>query len=348
MSGATELENKTLATQIIPVILAGGQGTRLWPLSRAARPKQFLALTGDLSLFQETLKRVADPGRYAAPVVITNAEYRFIVAEQAQELGIDLAGVLLEPVARNTTAAIAAAAVFAERQSGTDAVIHVLASDASINADNNYWQSIDIAGRAAAAGRLVTFGISPTAPETGYGYIEAGADRGDGTREVARFVEKPDAGKAAAMLKQGGFYWNSGMFMLGVGAFLDECRTLSPESFEAAQGSVEKARTDLDFIRLDEESFAKAPNISVDYAIFERSKRVAMVPVSFFWSDLGSWDAVWKVSAKDAGQNAVLGGVSLSNTTNSFVLTDKAHVAVDGLDDVAVIATEDAVFVGRL
>ena len=348
MSGATELENKTLATQIIPVILAGGQGTRLWPLSRAARPKQFLALTGDLSLFQETLKRVADPSRYAAPVVITNAEYRFIVAEQAQELGIDLAGVLLEPVVRNTTAAIAAAAVFAERQSGADAVIHVLASDASINADNNYWQSIDIAGRAAATGRLVTFGISPTAPETGYGYIEAGADRGDGTREVARFVEKPDAGKAAAMLKQGGFYWNSGMFMLGVGAFLDECRTLSPESFEAAQGSVEKARTDLDFIRLDEESFAKAPNISVDYAIFERSKRVAMIPVSFFWSDLGSWDAVWKVSSKDAGQNAVLGGVSLSNTTNSFVLTDKAHVAVDGLDDVAVIATEDAVFVGRL
>jgi mannose-1-phosphate guanylyltransferase len=227
-------------------------------------------------------------------------------------------------------------------------VIHVLASDASINADDNYWHSIDIAGRAAATGRLVTFGISPTAPETGYGYIEAGADRGDGTREVARFVEKPDAGKAAAMLKQGGFYWNSGMFMLGVGAFLDECRTLSPESFEAAQGSVEKARTDLDFIRLDEESFAKAPNISVDYAIFERSKRVAMIPVSFFWSDLGSWDAVWKVSAKDAGQNAVLGGVSLSNTTNSFVLTDKAHVAVDGLDDVAVIATEDAVFVGRL
>jgi mannose-1-phosphate guanylyltransferase len=348
VSGATEREDETLATQIIPVILAGGQGTRLWPLSRAARPKQFLALTGDLSLFQETLKRVADPARYAAPIVITNAEYRFIVAEQAQELGIALAGVLLEPVARNTTAAIAAAAVFAERQSGADAVIHVLASDAAITADDNYWQSVDIADRAAAAGRLVTFGISPTAPETGYGYIEAGADRGDGTREVARFVEKPDADKAAAMIKQGGFYWNSGMFMLGVGAFLEECRALSPESFEAAQGSVEKAKADLDFIRLDQESFAKAPNISVDYAIFERSQRVAMVPVSFFWSDLGSWDAVWKVSPKDAAKNAVLGKASLSNTTNSFVLTDKAHVAVDGLDDVAVIATEDAVFVGRL
>jgi mannose-1-phosphate guanylyltransferase len=333
---------------MIPVILAGGQGTRLWPLSRSARPKQFLSLTGKLSPFQETLQRVADPARYAAPIIITNAEYRFIVGEQADELGIALAGVLLEPVARNTTAAIAAGAVFAERLSGADAVIHVLASDHAVETDANYWQSVDIASAAAAAGRLVTFGITPTAPETGYGYIEAGADRGDGTREVARFVEKPDHDKAVAMLQQGGFYWNSGMFMLGVGAFLAECRALSPESYEAAVGAVEKARTDLDFVRLDEESFAKAPNISVDYAIFEKTKLIAMVPVSFFWSDLGSWDAVWKVSDKDAGQNAVLGEATLSNTSNSFVLSEKAHVAVEGLDDVAVIATEDAVYVGKL
>jgi mannose-1-phosphate guanylyltransferase len=224
----------------------------------------------------------------------------------------------------------------------------VLASDHAVETDANYWQSVDIASAAAAAGRLVTFGITPTAPETGYGYIEAGADRGDGTREVARFVEKPDHDKAVAMLQQGGFYWNSGMFMLGVGAFLAECRALSPESYEAAVGAVEKARTDLDFVRLDEESFAKAPNISVDYAIFEKTKLIAMVPVSFFWSDLGSWDAVWKVSDKDAGQNAVLGEATLSNTSNSFVLSEKAHVAVEGLDDVAVIATEDAVYVGKL
>ncbi|RYE10825.1 MAG: mannose-1-phosphate guanylyltransferase/mannose-6-phosphate isomerase [Hyphomicrobiales bacterium] len=337
-----------MAAPIVPVILAGGQGTRLWPLSRSARPKQFLPLTGSLSLFQETLKRVADASRYGAPVIITNAEYRFIVAEQAQEIGIELAGVLLEPVARNTTAAIAAGAVFAGQQGGADTVIHVLASDAAIDADANYWQSVDIAAEAARDGRLVTFGITPTAPETGYGYIEAGAERGDGTREVARFVEKPDATKAAAMLAAGGFYWNSGMFMLGVDAFLDECRALSPESFEAARGAVEKAKTDLDFIRLDEASFATAPNISVDYAIFEKSQRVAMVPVTFFWSDLGSWDAVWKVSSKDAQQNAVLGQATLSNTSNSLVMSEKAHVAVEGLDDVAVIATEDAVFVGRL
>ncbi|HWV01199.1 MAG TPA: mannose-1-phosphate guanylyltransferase/mannose-6-phosphate isomerase [Devosia sp.] len=337
-----------MPSQMIPVILAGGQGTRLWPLSRSARPKQFLQLTGKLSPFQETLQRVADGARYGAPVVITNADYRFIVGEQAEELGIALAGVLLEPVARNTTAAIAAAAVFAERQFGAAAVLHVLPSDHAVTTDDNYWWSVDTANAAATSGRLVTFGITPTSPETGYGYIEAGKDRGDGTREVARFVEKPDADKARAMLAQGGFYWNSGMFMLGAGTFLSECRTLSPASFEAANAAVEKARSDLDFIRLDLESFEKAPNISVDYAIFEKTKLITLIPVTFPWSDLGSWDAVWKVSAKDEQQNAVLGDATLSNTSNSFVLTEKAHVAVEGLEDVAVIATEDAVYVGKL
>ncbi|MEO7222521.1 MAG: sugar phosphate nucleotidyltransferase, partial [Devosia sp.] len=285
-----------MGLRIVPVILAGGQGTRLWPLSRSARPKQFLPLTGDLSLFQEALKRVADPARYGAPIIITNAEYRFLVAEQAQELGIELAGVLLEPVARNTTAAIAASAIFAERHSGADAVIQIVYSDAAIDADEEYWRSIDIAAAAASKGSLVTFGITPTTPETGYGYIEAGAERGDGTRDVARFVEKPDHDRAVAMLTKGGFYWNSGIFMLGVSAFLEECRTLSPESYAAAAGAVDKAKADLDFIRLDLESFSAAPNISVDYAIFEKSKLVAVVPVTFSWSDLGSWDAVWKVS----------------------------------------------------
>ena len=337
-----------MAALMIPVILAGGQGTRLWPLSRSARPKQFLALTGKLSPFQETLLRVADAVRYAAPIVITNAEYRFLVGEQAEELGIKLAGVLLEPVARNTTAAIAAAAVFAERQSGAASVIHVLPSDHAVTIDDNYWHSVDVAAAAAAAGRLVTFGIAPTGPETGYGYIEAGPARADGTHEVARFVEKPDYEKAVAMLAEGGFYWNSGMFMLGVGSFLAECKSLSPESFEAASSAVEKARADLDFIRLDEPSFAMAPNISVDYAIFERTRLISLIPVSFFWSDLGSWDAVWKVSAKDDSQNAVLGEATLSHTTNSLIVTEKAHVAIEGLDDIAVIATEDAVYVGKL
>jgi mannose-1-phosphate guanylyltransferase len=337
-----------MSAQIVPVILAGGQGTRLWPMSRSARPKQFLPLVGETSLFQASLQRVADPARYAPAIVITNAEYRFLVAEQAQEAGHELTGVLLEPVARNTMPAIAAAAYYARQKFGGEAVLHVLASDAAITADDNYWQSVDYAVAAAREGRLVTFGITPTAPETGYGYVEAGPELRPGVRAVARFVEKPDRANAEKMLAAGGYYWNSGMFMLGVDSFLAEAEALSPESCAAAKAAVEKARIDLDFTRLDEAGFARAPSISVDYAVFEKSDKVAMVPVTFAWSDLGSWDAVWKVTPRDAAGNVSNGHATLSETRNSLVMSDKAHIVVDGLDDVAVIASEDAVYVGRL
>ena len=339
----------TEANLIVPVILAGGQGTRLWPMSRAARPKQFLPLTGPTSLYQQTLLRVADPARYQPAVIVTNSEYRFLVAEQAQEAGVATSAVLLEPVARNTAAAIAAAALHVRQAFGDDAVIHVLASDHAVEADENYWWSVDTAAEAARSGRLVTFGITPTAPETGYGYIEAGAELGNGVRAVARFVEKPDRPTAEKMLAAGGFYWNYGTFMLGVASFLREVEALAPETLTAAAGAVAAAKTDLDFIRLDETAFATAPNISVDYAIFEKSKHVALVPVTFPWSDLGAWDAVWKVSGKDANGNVVTNGnATLSNTRNSLVVSEKAHIAVDGLDDVAIIASEDAIYVGKL
>jgi mannose-1-phosphate guanylyltransferase len=334
---------------IVPVILAGGQGTRLWPMSRAARPKQFLPLTGPTSLYQQTLKRVGDASRYAPAVVVTNAEYRFLVAEQAQEVGVATSAVLLEPVARNTAAAIAAAALHVRQAFGDGAVMHVLASDHAVTADDNYWWSIAAASEAARSGRLVTFGITPTAPETGYGYIEAGEDLGGGVLAVARFVEKPDRPAAEKLIAAGGHYWNSGTFMLGVGSFLREVERLAPETFSAASAAIAKAKVDLDFIRLDEAGFATAPNISVDYAIFERSKQVALVPVTYAWSDLGAWDAVWKVSDKDADGNVVANGnASLSNTRNSLIVSEKAYVAVDGLDDVAIIASEDAIYVGRL
>jgi mannose-1-phosphate guanylyltransferase len=335
-------------TSIVPVILAGGQGTRLWPMSRSARPKQFLVLTGTESSFQETLRRVADPARYEAPIIVTNAEYRFLVAEQAQELGITPAGVLLEPVARNTAAAIAAAAFYAQQQFGPDALIHVLSSDHAVTTDDNYWWSIDTAVAAARAGRLVTFGVTPTSPETGYGYIEAGADGGNGVHAVARFVEKPLLAEAQRMLDAGGYFWNTGMFMLGVATFLGEMAALAPEAHAAAEAAVASARVDLDFIRLDAESFSKSPNISVDYAIFEKTKLVSLVPVTFTWSDVGSWDSVWKVSPKDAASNVTNGNATLSNTRNCLVISDRAHVAVEGMDDIAVIATEDAVYVGKL
>lgn len=339
----------TEATLIVPVILAGGQGTRLWPMSRSARPKQFLPLTGPTSLYQQTLRRVADPARYHPAVIVTNAEYRFLVAEQAQEVGVATAAVLLEPVARNTAAAIAAAAIHVRDTFGEGAVIHVLASDHAVEADDNYWWSVATAAEAARDGKLVTFGITPTAPETGYGYVEAGPDLGNGVRSVARFVEKPDRDTAAQMLADGGYYWNSGTFMLGVASFLREVEALAPETFKAAHAAVANAKADLDFIRLDQAGFATAPNISVDYAIFEKSKRVALVAVTFPWSDLGAWDAVWKVSAKDAAGNVVANGnATLSNTRNSLVVSERAHIAVEGLEDVAIIASEDAIYVGRL
>lgn len=333
---------------IVPVILAGGQGTRLWPMSRSARPKQFLNLTGPRSSFQETLARVSDPARYLAPIIVTNADYRFLVAEQAQELGLTPAGVLLEPMARNTAAAIAAAAVFVREKFGSEAALHVLSSDHDVVIDDNYWWSVDVALEAARAGRLVTFGITPTTPETGYGYIEAGDELLPGARAVARFVEKPDRANAQRMLDAGGYYWNSGMFMLGVESFLAEAARLAPDCCAAAEGAVRAASTDLDFVRLDAAAFATAPNISIDYAVLEKSDKVSVVPVTYRWSDVGSWDSVWKVSPHDEAGNVSNGNATLSNTTNSLVLTDRAHVAVEGMDDVAVIATEDAVYVGKL
>lgn len=337
-----------MATEIVPVVLAGGQGTRLWPMSRAARPKQFLPLTGETSLFQQTLLRVAREDIYAPAIVLTNNDYRFLVAEQAQEVGATLSGVLLEPVARNTAAAIAAAAVYALEKHGPDAVLHVLPSDHAVVADEGYWAAVGEAAEAARRGRLVTFGINPTSPETGYGYIEGGEPISGAIRQVARFVEKPDEQRAEQMLKSGKFYWNSGMFMLGAGTFADECRLLAPATLEAVEAAMRGAKSDLDFVRIDAESFAKAPDISVDYAIFEKTGRAAVLPVSFAWSDLGSWDAVWKVSAKDAAENAATGAVTFSNTTRSLIVTERAHVAIEGLDDVAVIASEDAIYVGRL
>lgn len=333
---------------IVPVILAGGQGTRLWPMSRAARPKQFLALTGNTSLFQQTLQRVADPAVYAPAVIITNSEYRFIVAEQAAELGAPLAGVLLEPVARNTAVAIAAAAVFASNRFGPEAVLHILPSDHDVVIDAGYRDAVQQAAAAAAGGSLVTFGIVPTHPETGFGYIKSVARIGAGVSPVERFVEKPDLPRAEQMLAEGGYLWNSGMFMIGAGAFLDECTRLAPETLAAAQGSVDAARIDLDFTRLDQAAFETAPNISVDYAIFEKTTKAAVIAVNFAWSDLGSWDAVWKNAPQDAGGNVTQGAVTLDNVKGSLVVSDNAHIAVSGLEDVAIIATSDAVYVGKL
>jgi mannose-1-phosphate guanylyltransferase/mannose-6-phosphate isomerase len=331
---------------IVPVILAGGKGTRLWPMSRSSRPKQFLQLTGDLSLFQLTLKRLSDPTRYDRPIVVTNAEYRFLVAEQASEAGVELDAVILEPMARNTAAAIAAATLIAARN-GTR-LVHVLASDHNIRVDEAYISAIDTAAAAARAGRLATFGITPTAPATGFGYIEAGKAEPSGAHKVKRFVEKPNEDRAREMIAQGNYYWNSGMFLFNSEVFLDECRTLAPDVHEAASAAVSAAKVDLDFIRLGEREFARSPDISVDYAIFEKTELASVVPSPIQWSDLGAWDAVWKESDCDDAGNVVRGPVSLYNSKNSFVLSEGSHVAVNGVEDAVVIVSEDAVYVGKL
>lgn len=336
-----------MSTRIVPVILAGGQGTRLWPMSRATRPKQFIELMGNRSLFQQTLERLGGLEQYDAPIVLTNEQYRFVVAEQAQEAGIALGAILLEPAARNTAVAIASAAHYALSQS-EDAVLHILASDHAITADGAYYDAVKTAEAVARDGWLVTFGIVPAAPETGYGYIAVGEALGRGASKVGRFVEKPDLAKAEAFLADGSYVWNSGMFMIDARTFIAECETLAPETAEAARRAVELARVDLDFVRLDAGAFELAPNISVDYAIFEKTSKAAVLPVSFAWSDLGSWDAVWKAHQTDAAGNVLLGPALLSNTTNSMVMTNGAHVVVEGLDDIAIIASEDAIFVGRL
>lgn len=337
-----------MSQKIIPVIMAGGKGTRLWPLSRSSAPKQFIQVVHEKTLYQETLERVADPTLYEAPVVITNQDFRFVVAEQARVVGVALSGVLLEPVARNTAAAIAAAAVYLSDRFGDETILQLLASDHQIDAGESYQQAIITARETAMEGKIVTFGITPTEPATGYGYIEQGEAMASGAFQVKRFVEKPQLLAAQQMMECGGFLWNSGIFMCRVDRLLAELQTYAPEVLAAAVQAVAKAQTDLDFVRLDLTAFGSSPDISIDYAVMEKTDNAAVVPSSFGWSDLGSWDAVWKLGEKDSDGNVVIGNSTVVNTQNSLVISRFSHLAVQGLKDVAVIAAEDAVYVGRL
>ena len=328
---------------VVPVILSGGSGTRLWPVSRESFPKQLWPLVSDRSLIQQTALRATGPG-FAAPIIVCNEAHRFLIAEQLREAGIEGARIVLEPVGRNSAPAIAAAALLVA-ETAPDTVLWMMAADAAITRPEALAHALSIAVPAARAGRVVTFGMRPDRPETGYGYIELGPDlpEAPGAHEVARFLEKPDAPTASAMLAGGRHLWNSGMFVFTAATLLAELALHAPEILSSLRDAVAHRHTDLDFIRLDAASFTACPSISLDYAIAERTHHAAVVPADLGWSDVGSWAALWELGDKDAGGNVAVGDVLLEDSRNCYARSDGMLTAVLGLQDVVVVTTENAV-----
>jgi mannose-1-phosphate guanylyltransferase / mannose-6-phosphate isomerase len=331
------------APRIHPVILSGGSGTRLWPMSRTLYPKQILPLVGERSLLQQAALRVAAVPGFAAPLVVANEEHRFIIAEQLREIDVAASALLLEPIGRNTApAACIAALALAERD--PEALMLLMPSDHMIADRAGFIAAVGRAAVAARAGYLATFGIHPERAETGYGYIERGkALAAEGAFAVARFVEKPDAATAERYLAAGDFFWNSGIFLFPAAFFLRELERLRPDMLAACRQAFAAARRDDDFVRLDKEAFAACPADSIDYAVMEHTTHAAVVPVSMGWSDLGSWDALWELAAKDAAGNALSGNVIAEQTTNCYLRSEAGLVAALGVDDLVVVATADAV-----
>ena len=333
-----------MAAQIIPVIMCGGAGTRLWPVSRESMPKQFVPLVGPGSTFQQVLARVSDPELFSRPIVITNADFRFVVAEQLRECGIE-ADIVLEPMRRDSGPAVAVSAMLAAERD-REALVLVLAADHVVRKPDEFRQACRRAAVAAAEGRIVTFGIEPTHPATNYGYIRPGAKlNGVAVRAVEAFVEKPDAATAANYLADR-YLWNSGNFLFHAATMLSEIERFEPAMAEAAKAAVNGLTRDLDFLRLAAEPFARAPKKSIDYAVMERTKLAAVIPADLGWSDVGSWSTVWELLDHDAAGNATEGPVVLLDSRNSLVRSeDSILTTVIGLDDVIVVSTADAVLV---
>ncbi|MGM4921539.1 mannose-1-phosphate guanylyltransferase/mannose-6-phosphate isomerase [Tardiphaga sp. 804_B3_N1_9] len=333
-----------MSKRIIPLIMCGGAGTRLWPSSREGRPKQFLPLFGPRSTFQDTVIRVSDAGLFDRPIVITSAAYRFMVREQLAEIGLD-ADILLEPARRDSGPAIAAGAAFAQTRD-EDAVVLALAADHVVRDVPAFVAACRAGLVVADAGHIVTFGVQPERPATEYGYISPGQSLSDKVKSVAKFVEKPDLQTATGYI-EAGYLWNSGNFMFRAGMLLDEYRGVDADSVETITSAVAKAGRDLGFFTLDADAFGKAKSISVDYAVMEKTRKAAVVPVSCGWSDVGSWLAVWELSDKDAQGNAAQGVAVFEDSRNCNVASDGPVVALEGVDDLVVVATHDAVLVSR-
>ena len=338
------MREQQMVRPIIPLILCGGAGTRLWPASREGRPKQFLPLFGPLSTFQETLRRVADPTLFGRPIIITNHQYRFVVAEQLAAIAVE-ADILLEPMRRDSGPAIVAGATFAFNR-GNDSVVVALAADHVVSHSDAFAKACTAAREAAESNRIVTFGVRPTRSAIDYGYIHMGDMITPGVFAIKEFVEKPDV-KAAERYVADGYLWNSGNFLFRASSLLDEYRNFEPESAAAVAASVAGGGTDLGFVTLDPQSFARAAAKSIDYAVMERTKRSAVMPVAYAWSDVGSWHGVWELSKRDSSGNAAHGSAVFVDTRGSYVASEKQVVALSGVEDLVVVVTDDAVLVAR-
>jgi len=328
---------------MIPVILSGGSGSRLWPLSRSMYPKQFLAMNSDYSMFQETLRRLEGLD-HDAPIVVCNAEHRFLAAEKLRELGIPPDSIILEPMGRNTAPAIAVSALAALKKQD-DPILLILPADHTIGDNRRFHDSIKKAEKLAQDGALVTFGIVPDQPHSGYGYIRRGADEKDGGYHVKAFVEKPDMETAQKFLKSGDYLWNSGMFMFRASRFLEELEKFQPEILHRATAAYDNAEADFDFTRLDKDKFAECPGISIDYAVMEHTRDARVVPLNAGWSDIGSWSSLWDVCEKDQDGNSLTGDIIAEDTRDCYIMAENKLVTTLGVEDLIIVDTKDALLV---
>ena len=330
---------------LYPVVLSGGSGTRLWPLSRAALPKQLLPLASERTLFQETVIRLSGMADLGVPLVICNNDHRFLIAEQMREIGVEPLGIFLEPMGRNTAPAAAVAALSLLKRDA-DAVMLLLPADHLINDVPAFHATVAEGLKAVAEGRLVTFGIVPDSPHTGYGYIQRGESLpGTLAYQVGRFVEKPDAATAESFLASGDYFWNSGMFLFSARQFVEELGALRPDILAACERALAASEHDLDFCRLDKAAFADCPSDSIDYALMEKTANAAVVPADIGWNDIGAWSALWDVGRKDADGNVVRGDVYLDGVKSSYVRAETRMVAALGVENLLIVETPDAVLV---